>query len=46
MLSSKGPDSIEPMPVEPTELCPPPKELSMKYFNNSLLYLTQPFGNT
>lgn len=45
MLSSKGPDSIEPMPVEPSELCPPPKELSMKYFNNSLLYLANPFDN-
>ena len=44
MLNSKGPDSIEPMPVEPVELCPPPKELSTKYFNNNLLYLANPFG--
>lgn len=44
MFNSKGPDSIEPMPVEPVELCPPPKELSTKYFNNNLLYLANPFG--
>lgn len=39
MLTNKGADSIEPLPIEPPELCPPPKELSMKYFNDNLLYM-------
>lgn len=38
-LSSKGADSIEPVPIEPPEICPPPDELIKKHFNDKLLYI-------
>lgn len=37
-LSSKGIDSIEPIPLEPTSVCPPPKELESKHFNDREIY--------
>lgn len=38
-LETKGEASIEPLPVEPAEICPPPpKELNHKHFNDKLLY--------
>lgn len=37
-LSTKGIDSIEPIPLEPPTICPPPKELESKHFNDRELY--------
>lgn len=37
-LSNKGIDSIEPIPLEPPTVCPPPKELESKHFNDRELY--------
>lgn len=37
-LSNKGLDSIEPIPIDPPAICPPPKELSSKSFNDRRLY--------
>lgn len=38
-LERKGIDYIEPVPIEPPDNCPPPKELSGKHFNDrELLY--------
>ena len=36
--AQKGAECIEPIPIEPPELCPPPEELNGKYFNDKLLY--------
>lgn len=42
-LERKGIDCIEPVPIEPPEKCPPPKELSAKHFNDrELLYYQNP----
>ena len=38
-LASKGLDSIEPIPIDPPDICPPPPELQSKHFNDSLLYI-------
>lgn len=38
-LKNKGVDSIEPVPIDPPESCPPPDELSRKHFNDKLLYI-------
>ena len=38
-LELKGADSIEPIPIEPPEVCPPPAELNHKHFNDKLLYI-------
>ena len=38
-LKNKGTDSIEPVPLDPPENCPPPDELSRKHFNDKLLYI-------
>lgn len=38
-LEKKGIDFIEPVPIEPPEVCPPPEELSRKHFNDKLLYI-------
>lgn len=38
-LANKGLDAIEPIPIDPPELCPPPEELKHKHFNDSLLYI-------
>ena len=37
--SQKGEDGIEPIPIDPPDVCPPPKELSGKHFNDRLLYI-------
>ena len=38
-LETKGIDYIEPVPIEPPTVCPPPEELRAKHFNDMLLYL-------
>lgn len=38
-LETKGIDAIEPIPLEQPDICPPPKELWSKHFNDSLLYI-------
>ena len=38
-LKIKGADSIEPIPIESPESCPPPDELGGKHFNDKLLYI-------
>ena len=38
-FTSKGIDSIEPVPIEPPDRCPPPEELKKKHFNDKLLYI-------
>ena len=38
-FKKKGADCIEPVPIEPPDICPPPKELSHKHFNDKLLYI-------
>ena len=34
-----GLEAIEPVPMEPPDICPPPKELESKHFNDSTLYI-------
>lgn len=38
-LEKKGIDFIEPVPIEPPDVCPPPEELNRKHFNDKLLYI-------
>ena len=38
-LERKGIESIEPVPIESPEVCPPPEELRRKHFNDRLLYI-------
>lgn len=38
-LAHRGLDYIEPVPIDPPHICPPPDELSSKHFNDRLLYL-------
>lgn len=38
-LAQKGAEFIEPVPIEPPDICPPPKELNHKHFNDKLLYI-------
>lgn len=38
-LENKGVQAIEPIPLEQPDVCPPPKELWSKHFNDSLLYI-------
>ena len=38
-LENKGIESIEPLPIDPPDVCPPPQELQSKHFNDSLLYI-------
>lgn len=38
-LEKKGIDAIEPIPLEQPDICPPPRELWSKHFNDSLLYI-------
>ncbi len=37
-LLNNGIDSIEPIPLEPPDVCPPPQELESKHFNDRELY--------
>ena len=43
-LKNKGVDSIEPVPIDPPESCPPPDELNCKHFNDKLLYIINSNG--
>lgn len=46
-LERKGIDFIEPVPIEPPDNCPPPKELSVKHFNDrELLYYQNSHENS
>lgn len=38
-FENKGEDSIEPIPIDSPDVCPPPAELSNKHFNDKLLYI-------
>ena len=38
-LRKKGPEGIEPVPIDPPDVCPPPAELSAKHFNDRYLFL-------
>ncbi len=38
-LETKGPEAIEPLPIESPDLCPPPAELVGKHFNDRMLYI-------
>ena len=38
-LKQKGSECIEPVPIDPPEVCPPPIELNKKHFNDKLLYI-------
>jgi len=38
-LAQKGADAIEPIPIDPPDLCPPPEELKSKHFGDSMLYI-------
>lgn len=38
-MSNKGIECIEPVPIDPPGVCPPPEELSRKHFNDKLLYI-------
>ncbi len=37
-LKKKGEDGIEPIPIDPPDICPPPVELCKKHFNDKMLY--------
>ena len=37
--NNKGMDAIEPIAIDPPELCPPPDELKCKHFNSRLIYI-------
>lgn len=45
-FKNKGPDSIEPVPIDPPGSCPPPDELSCKHFNDKLLYIINSYPST
>ncbi len=38
-LERKGEDSIEPIPIDTPDVCPPPPELSKKHFNDKMLFI-------
>jgi len=38
-LEAKGLDGIDPIPIDPPDSCPPPKELSQKHFNDRMLFI-------
>lgn len=38
-LENKGLEAIEPIPLEQPDICPPPRELWSKHFNDNLLYI-------
>ena len=39
-LNTKGPEVIEPVPMDPPDQCPPPEELRGKHFNDRFLFMT------
>lgn len=40
-LNTKGPEVIEPVPMDPPDQCPPPEELRGKHFNDRFLFMTR-----
>jgi hypothetical protein len=38
-FNTKGPEGIEPVPLEPPQLCAPPKELNNMHFNDLYMML-------
>lgn len=38
-FNRKGEAGIEPIPIDPPGICPPPDELSRKHFNDKILYI-------
>ena len=38
-FQQKGTAGVEPVPLEPSEICPPPPELDRKHFNDNLNYM-------
>ena len=38
-LESKGEESIEPIPIDSPDVCPPPIELQQKHFNDKMLFI-------
>lgn len=38
-LESKGEESIEPIPIDSPDICPPPVELQQKHFNDKMLFI-------
>ena len=38
-LEQKGVEGIEPVPIDPPSVCPPPEELNRKFFDDRLLYI-------
>lgn len=38
-LESKGEESIEPIPIDSPDICPPPIELQQKHFNDKMLFI-------
>ena len=44
-FDSKGIESIEPIPIEPPDVCPPPEELKSKHFNSRLIYIIEHYKN-
>lgn len=38
-MTNKGIECIEPVPIDPPSVCPPPVELVQKHFNDKLLYI-------
>lgn len=40
-LEQKGEECIEPIPIEPPEICTPPEELSKKHFNDKMVYMVK-----
>ncbi len=43
-MANKGIECIEPVPIDPPGVCPPPKELIQKHFNDKLLYIINEQG--
>ena len=43
-LVQKGIDCIEPVPIEPPDVCPPPNELKSKHFSDNLIYVINADG--
>ena len=38
-LENKGEESIEPIPIDSPDVCPPPTELQQKHFNDKMLFI-------
>ncbi len=40
-LEQKGDEYIEPVPIDPPEICAPPEELNKKHFNDKMVYVVK-----